>query len=342
MNQELSGVNKLKILSCYKEIKEILKGNIPVPRTVEIFPSDKCNHNCIGCHSAMLHHNHPPFLKLERAKEIINEIAKMGVESIEISGGGESLLHPNIIEFIQYIKKSGMKCGMFTNGIPITKKMLPTLTNDLLFLRIALDAGTRETYKRVRGVDDFFKLIQNIKELVDYRKKHKGKVTIGLKYLIRQMSEHEIIEGTKLAKKLKVDYIQFKALRNSPFGIKNPKHVQMLIDRAKELSTDKFQVLGNVHKSKLEKRCILNILHPVIDTSGDVYLCAFFQHRMNTHKIGNVYKQNFMEIWYSKRHRETFENTDIKQCNLFDCPFHPANKIVQEAIIKGKMHMEFI
>ena len=95
-------------------------------------------------------------------------------------------------------------------------------------------------------------------------------------------------------------------------------------------------------KHKLNIRCILNILHPVIDASGDVFLCTFWKHRVDSHRIGNIYKQDFKELWYSKRHREAFMNTDCKECNIWDCPFHYPNHIVQEAIIKDKMHLEFI
>lgn len=334
-------ITGFKILSTYKEIKNILRGNIVPPRTVEFFISNICNHNCIGCHSKELHETKIPFLKFETAKKVIDECAIMGVEGIELSGGGCPMLYPKIVELARYINEKRLKVGLITNGIPFTKKNIEILRY-LLWIRIALDAGTRETYAKVHGKDDFFKLIENIKMIVDYKRKYNLKVTIGLKYLISRHNNNELIHATKLAKKLKVDYLQFKALRKSKECIQQPNGTGLALKRAKELATADFMVIGGVEKSVMKQRCILNMIHPLIDSSGDVYLCAFFQHRKKTHYIGNVHKHPFNEIWYSEKHRQAFLSTDFKECNLFDCPFHPANELVQEAIVKGKMHLEFV
>lgn len=331
-----------KVLSCYKEIKNVLRGNIIPPRTVEFFISDICNHNCIGCHSKELHQTKTPFLKFETAEKVVDECAIMGTEGIELSGGGEPMLYSKIVEFAKYSNNKGLKVGLITNGIPFNKKNVEIL-KFLLFIRIALDAGSRKTYSIIHGKDDFLRLIQNVKMMVDYKRENKLDVTIGFKYLIYKENSNELMEATKLAKKLKVDYIQFKPVRNTPrHHIKDIKYAQMMIDRCKQLATDKFMVIGGIGKSTIQQRCVLNMIHPLIDASGNVYLCAFFQHRMKTHHIGNIYKQSFNKIWYSEKHRQAFLSTDINECNLFDCPFHPANELVQEAIIKGKMHLEFI
>ena len=63
---------------------------------------------------------------------------------------------------------------------------------------------------------------------------------------------------------------------------------------------------------------------------------------MNTHKIGNVFEKSFKEIWFSERHMKAFLNTDPEKCKHFDCPLQPPVPMVLEAIVKGKMHLEFI
>ena len=337
---KISPIDKIKILSCYNEIDQILKGNLPVPRTVEFFFSNACNHSCLGCHSKILHNSKNKFLNIKRAKELIDELNTLGVKSIEISGGGEPLMHPNIIEFIKYIASKNIKVGLFTNGILIKNEK--DLIDNLLFIRIAFDASNKETYKKIHGKDDYTILLENIKKLVSYKKtKNKG-ATIGLKFLISKINCKEILEAAILAKKLGVDYIQFKIIYNTNYGVKNLKEVKALFKKVKKLSTINFNVIGSVEKSFIKSRCILTPLHPLIDASGDVYLCAFFQHRMNTHKIGSILNRSFKEVFYSDKHRELLKKIKPSECNIFNCPFHEASKVADEIIFKNKMHLEFI
>lgn len=340
---EISPIERMKILSCYKEIQDVLKGNIPVPRTVEFFISDVCNHNCKGCHSKVLHAMDANFLDISKAKEIVDEIAVMGVEGIEISGGGEPLLYPQIIEFIKHVNSRKLKAGLITNGTLIKEEMIDDLLSNLLFIRIAFDAGSRETYNEVHGVDQYEQLLQIVRKLVARRTEKNYQVTIGLKYLTSQHNYKDILKATQLAHELGVDYIQFKPLRNSEgHAIVDVTEVDRLLGAAKKLATDKFMVLGSTDKSTIKHRCLLNVLHPLVDASGDVFLCAFFQHRMDTHRIGNLHQNSFKDIWYSDLHREAMRNTDHHKCNFFDCPFHSANEIVQQAMVDGKMHLEFV
>jgi radical SAM protein with 4Fe4S-binding SPASM domain len=214
-----------------------------------------------------------------------------------------------------------------------------------LFIRIAYDASTRETYKKVHRVDDFQKLIETIKLLVEHKENNKKvKTLIGLKYLVSKINYNEITDATVQAKELGVDYIRFKALRNSKYEISKGEEdkANYFIEKSKHLSNKKFKVFGSVEKTHIKERCILNPLHPVIDYSGDLYMCAFFHHRKKSHRIGNIYKNSFQDIWYSKEHYEKFNKTKLEECCVYDCPLHKQNEIARKAIKEGGMHLEFI
>ncbi len=334
----------IKILSCYEKIRQILKGQMPIPKTVEFFISNLCNHSCIDCHSQVLRRFNPKFLELEKFKEIIDEISKLGVEGIEISGGGEPLLHPNLIEMIGYANFKKIKVGLITNGIDIKKNMIKSLVSGLLFIRFALDAAKRKTYQRIHGKDDYYKLLDNIRNLVDEKKRKNSEITIGLKFLISKINYQEISEGVILAKKLGVDYIRFRSIRNSTYELSDLEiqKVEGYIEEAKAISDNKLQILDSIRHIPIESKCYLTPLHPCIDSSGKVYLCPYFQHRIDSHRIGDLYKNSFREIWFNEYHQKAFENIKIEDCNIYDCPFGLSLKIVNEAIIKNKMHLEFI
>ncbi len=341
---DFSPFEGIKILSCYDRLRQILKGEMPIPKTVEFFISNYCNHSCIDCHSEVLRQFNPIFLELKKFKEIINEISELGVEGVEISGGGEPLLHPNFIELIEYPNLKKVKVGLITNGINIKKSTIGSLVSNLLFIRFALDAADRKTYQRIHGKDNYYKLLDNIRNLVEEKKRRNLDITIGLKFLISKINYKEIIKASILAKKLNVDYIRFKCIRNSAYELSDLeiKNVENLIEDAKLISDNSFKILNSIRLIPIESKCYLTPIHPCIDASGKVYLCPYFQHRMGSHRIGDLYKNSFREIWSSKYHQKAIENIIIEDCNIYDCPFGLSMEIISEAIIKNKMHLEFI
>ncbi|MHB8923641.1 MAG: radical SAM protein, partial [Thermoleophilia bacterium] len=139
-------IGAMKILSCYREIQQILAGKMPVPRTMEFFLSNVCNHACAGCHSRYMHNDKNRFLDFDVMKDVVSDVAELGVEGVEISGGGEPLMYPKIVEAIAFMRSKGLKVGMFSNGSLLTEELSEFLVQNVLFLRVAFDAGTKETY----------------------------------------------------------------------------------------------------------------------------------------------------------------------------------------------------
>jgi radical SAM protein with 4Fe4S-binding SPASM domain len=304
-----------------------------------------------------MHKNDVQFLDFDTMKEVVTDFAELGVEGVEISGGGEPLMYPQIIPAIAFMRSKGLKAGVFSNGTLLTAETSEFLVQNLLFLRIAFDAGTRETYKKIHGRDDFDRLQENLRTLVRIRSKlsaekgrrladqqQQGLATLGAKYLVSTMNWQELALAAEQAREAGLDYLQFKALRGSKFTLEGEEleKAQEVAEQARQLSNDDFQVFGSLEKTKPIGRCFLNPIHPVIDAAGDMYLCAFFHHRKDTHKIGNVYEKSFPEIWYSERHFEAFRSTKPKECAVFDCPFHEAASVAKAWIVNNQKHLEFI
>ncbi len=369
-------IGAMKILSCYREVQQVLEGRMPVPRTMEFFLSNVCNHACAGCHSRYLHKSEQQFLDFDVVKEVVADVAELGVEGIELSGGGEPLMYPQIIPAIAFMRSKGLKVGMFSNGTLLDEELASFLVENLLFLRVAFDAGTPETYRRIHGRDDFHRLRENLERAVATRERAVaggagkggasagkdgkgigraagkggrdaaayGLATIGAKYLVSTKNWKELAAAAEATRDLGLDYLQYKALRNSRFTLEGGEleEARRQAEEARQLSTDDFQVFGSLEKTRVIGRCFLNPLHPVIDATGNMYLCAFFHHRKESHLIGNVNEKSFPEIWYSERHFEAFRTTRPRECAVFDCPFHEAAILARAWIVENRKHLEFI
>lgn len=85
---------------------------------VEIEPTNKCNNVCAFCRPGMTRPY--SFLKLERFKEVIDELARYDYRGwISFAGLGEPILHPDIMEMLSYRVQvlSEAQVVFYTNGI---------------------------------------------------------------------------------------------------------------------------------------------------------------------------------------------------------------------------------
>src|SRR5262249_16793311 len=76
---------------------------------------------------------------LEEVKKRLDTLADMGTSVITISGG-EPLLHPELPEIIQHIRRRGMIAGLITNGFLLDKAQIAKLNDaGLEHLQIRID-----------------------------------------------------------------------------------------------------------------------------------------------------------------------------------------------------------
>jgi MoaA/NifB/PqqE/SkfB family radical SAM enzyme len=92
------------------------------------------------------------------------------------------------------------KIGLITNGVA-----LDTIDpSNFEFIRISLDAGTAEQYKRIKVSDHFDKVVGNIELVRD------TVPIVGISYVIVDQPKCDILAAELLAKEVGVNYIQFK------------------------------------------------------------------------------------------------------------------------------------
>ena len=181
--------------------------NIPTsPITFNIDVINMCDHRCNFCWhwSYDMIDDKAQFdgwnewvkekLDLQIFKDTIDGLVELGeCEEIQIGGGGEPLLHPNIHEMISYVKENNLSCKLITNFCQITQEQLDNLIkvglDDIL---INISAGTRETYCETRRVKSkiWDKLLSNIGHILENRITNVPKLT--LKNVINSENIHEV------------------------------------------------------------------------------------------------------------------------------------------------------
>jgi MoaA/NifB/PqqE/SkfB family radical SAM enzyme len=106
------------------------------PILVHIIPNRRCNLACTYCNEFDDFSKPVP---LDEMKSRLDILAGMGTSVITISGG-EPLMHPEIDQIIQHIRRRGMIAGMITNGFLLDQKTIEKLNETgLEHLQISID-----------------------------------------------------------------------------------------------------------------------------------------------------------------------------------------------------------
>lgn len=108
-----------------------------------------CNISCPGCYNGCdRKDNKPEHKSFEKIKEEILLLQKIrNCDTISISGG-EPLMHPQIIDTVNFIKESGMKSTIFTNGTLLNKDLLSKLKEaGLNSLNIHVDSLSQKDFR---------------------------------------------------------------------------------------------------------------------------------------------------------------------------------------------------
>lgn len=146
---------------------------------------ENCQLDCIYCHT----HQDKKYLnslKPWKILPVLKDALKQNMLSyngnVNITGGEPTILKefPDLMKF--FLEKTNIFIMINSAAVDYSKWIKKGLEKRRVMVTISLDAGTRETYKKIKNVDKFKKVIDNIKKY----KKHLDPIQtslIGMKYI---------------------------------------------------------------------------------------------------------------------------------------------------------------
>jgi MoaA/NifB/PqqE/SkfB family radical SAM enzyme len=284
-------------------------------------------------------------------------------------GGGEPMMHPSVGEVIRKLGEANVKIGITTNGL-FLRKYLDVTAEYASWVRVSMDAGTAETFNRVRpsrvGKSLFDNAIKNMECFAKYKKGRLGysfmvfnegsygfggaRLSAGAldKVAHIKTNVHEIFQAAELARDIGCDYFEVKPMYDvNHFSVMQPESVTRVVDeqliRARALNSNTFRVLeatklwASLHgESNLEPkdyhRCVSAETRTLITPSG-VYVCPYF--RGAEHKnLGRIQDMSFNELWHGPIRDSTISKLDPSRDCPMHCIRHDSHQIV-ESWIKG-------
>lgn len=309
----------LRLLEQTGFVKAYLAGENPFPPSVEIDPSNACNHDCGFCIYHSLHGaGRGERLSRDSLFSLVDQLHALGCRSILFVGGGEPMTNPHTVDAIERAAALGLACGLVTNGSLVDAASAARLKQAATYIRFSLDAATRATHLALHRRDDFDRIVANLRALTEAD----GPATVGAGYFMNDANVHEAPAAARLVKETGADYIQFKTYSGLQMEPGLHEHMLHAIDRALDLPDETFDVhvMDRIFENRSFQvrgysRCHFQAMKTVINADGALYLCA--QKRTDpAGRIGNVHEQSLAAIWNGAERRRVVESLD-----LVNCPF---------------------
>lgn len=288
------------------------------PKNLTLTLSYRCNQNCIMCSIKNNEMDLKYELSVEEAKNIIDQMKKMNIPELVLTGG-EPVLIDGFFEMCDCASDNNIRVVVITNGFypeSFTKKIILSNINHI---QISLDGANTRTHDLVRGIKGSFELtVRNVNLLVE------GGKSVGLTCTVMNHNFSELLEIAHLARRLGATRL---AIRPVHLDNTDPRNVKIdgdiwipkdrltefdnVIDNLKEFNNKTGFIDFNPNLDWLKTYfrngyimpmdlCYIGYNRLIIayneKDSYEIWMCGGM--------IGDIRKRSIRDIWYSKEARD--------------------------------------
>ncbi|MBO6677988.1 radical SAM protein [Parvibaculum sp.] len=283
-------------------------------------------------------------------RRVIDELAELRVDNQMgiIWGGGDPTSNPFTYDGMLYARAKGISASFLTNGVFL--EVDRCLDADPTLIRISLNCGTEEAYRRFHGYPkgwDYFAQIKiKMRELVRRKIERRAKTLIGISLIIDERNINDVVAAAEEIRAVVdevgpgIDYVIVRPVMNySHFQ----RDYAMVRDGTKDrarymvepggpvwtilnelgipliLIKDSFDQKPEAHFYESDSDCLAYGLCGEIRHNGDVQLCSD-SYGNPEYTIGNIFERPLRDILKSDRRREVLDRINGMKCYETRCP----------------------
>ena len=286
---------------------------MPLPRRLQIEPTTRCNLCCATCpHKNLPESRRGNSMSFDFFRQLVEQVP--GLREIKLQGLGEPLLTPDLSAMLEWGREKGVRFDLITNGhLPFDRypPVLPFLSR----LAVSLDAVTVETAEKLRSSINLNGLKDNIRHLVEEKRRQGLACTLGVNCVVSSINYREVSLLMKFAEEAGVDAANFVLVENwkmpgEPGYEESRSFVRDSLARvgveAIRNTYDeggyRFQ-LGLQDAAPRKGQCYWCFSSAFITCDGYVTPCCVRPNPEMIH-FGNLKNASFREIWNGPKMRE--------------------------------------
>jgi radical SAM protein with 4Fe4S-binding SPASM domain len=289
-----------------------------LPVAIDVEPNNTCNFKCAHC-QVTYWDKKPAYFNRETFIKVLEQLPNL--MKVKLQGMGEPLLNKELIPMLQAGEERGIQMHFHTNGSigdPVKAEQLAQLNHT--HITYSVDGATAETFAEMRPGSRFDRIVENIRLLIDKRKNANSSLFLSAWTVVTQKNIHELPQIVKLAKNLGLDRIAIQPHLTS-WGkddmLSHTDNIQVTTESdlfanqiaiAQEIATA-VDIELSINKSNRfcrDKPCGWAWNSSYIAANGDVIPCCVIADS-DVVKMGNVFEQDFQEIWNSTAYQELRE-----------------------------------
>lgn len=307
-----------------------------LPRTLYLETTNRCDSKCQTCIRTFLTNEPPKDLTLAELQGIVDQFPVL--ERVVLHGIGEPLLNRELFEMVVYLKTKGAAVVFNSDAITLTpKRAIKLMESGLDEFRVSMDGATRETYDKIRGVDQFDRVVENVTHLMDQQRKLERQTPrVSLWFTGMKANLDELPAFVRLAARVGVPevYVQRLVFNNLGMAVAEQslhhtlqEREQRLIEEAEGLAREfgmAFKASGlttpmaSLQGTELASRPWSGCQRPwtlsYVTANGNVLPCCIAPFSAKNYRgalLGNAFTEDFSRIWNGEPYqqfRETFES----------------------------------
>ena len=299
-----------------------------LPRSLYLETTNRCDSKCQTCIRTFQSLEPPADLTLEQVKAIASQFPVL--DRVVLHGIGEPLLNVEIFAIVAYLKTRSATVLFNSDAISLTaKRALKLIESGLDEYRVSMDAATRQTYRKLRGVDQFDRVVVNVRRLVALeRERSRSAPRVSLWFTASRANLHELMAFVRLAGDLGVPEVYVQRLVFNGLGLataENALHGRLeqqereLLDQAEELArtlgltlrasgltTPLVSLKGETSRPRPWAGCQRPWTLSYVTANGNVVPCCISPWVARDYQaliLGNAFAEPFAEIWNGERYR---------------------------------------
>ena len=206
------------------------------PRTFHLDVANGCNTDCAYCWF------HSPFsadrpdadafdarwkaqlMPWPMFENLVDDLHAVGcTEDVVLSGKGEPLIHPRILDMVGHLKKRGLFTTLFTNGLRLDEKIAAgCIEHKLDLLYVSLSAATDKTFRSLQTKlkpGAFDAICENVRRLIRLRNESgSGLPKVVMVDVLTNLNFHEVEAFAKLSADLGADLLRYQLAAIEPYN----------------------------------------------------------------------------------------------------------------------------